>query len=147
MLAGVNTQNRAQRFLTPVRRKWLTYLWVIGVVAYDATRAFVISTTLSEHGVNGIWYFIFEISISIPYSLCSLRLIFSIVDKKMSQIYIFGSLTTILFFAPDIYVFIVSNDLSAKIYLIYGSILLVTTSFTVWGIFREVRKKRDGSPT
>lgn len=137
--------NRVQQFLTPERRKLLARFWVVGVLFYDAVRAFIISETLSHHGVNGVWYFAFELSISIPYALCSLRLILAIVDHKMTNIYIYGLGTLVLFFSPDIYVFVVSHSLTMKIYLIYGSVLTTTTTITLLGITREVRKKRGPS--
>ncbi len=143
MLAGEMTRTRLQHHLTPARRKVLTKFWVLGVIIYDAIRAFIISETLSKYGVNGVWYFLFEISLSIPYALCSLKLVLAIVDRNKSRFYIFGSLTLALFFAPDIYVLIATESLTPKIYIIYGTLLTFTTSVATYGIVREVRKKRS----
>ncbi|MFN8015028.1 MAG: hypothetical protein U0R17_00265 [Acidimicrobiia bacterium] len=141
MLAEKTQKNWLQQYLTPKRRKLFSKLWILIVLIYDAIRALVISHSLSKYGINGVYYFIFEITISIPYSICSFRFVMGLVDGKKINIYLYGMLTAILFFAPDLYVLLFANNPPLRVYAYYGLFLCFTTTVSVFGIFKEVKKK------
>jgi hypothetical protein len=138
----VKFADRVRDWLTPQRRKWLSRLWIAGTIAYDSLRAYVISRALSHNGVNGLYYFIFAIAVAIPYSWTSLRLILAIVDEQKTKIYTYFLATAILFFMPDIYVFIVARHVDRKIYVIYGAFLAFTTTITAVGLWKDAKRRK-----
>ena len=138
----MNHRLRLQNYLTPAKRKHLSKFWFAGTLVYDGIRALIVSKTFSKYGINGHYYFGFELFISVFFSMASLRLVLALVDGKSKKATIFSVLTGLLFFAPEIYIITAGNHIPSGTFVILGVYLTITFTISILLVLNDVRKKR-----
>lgn len=138
----VNKTNRLQTYLTPTKRKNLSKVWVGITIIYDIARALVIAKTFYKYKINVYYYLTFELVISILFAIASLRLVLSIVDRDRKKMFKYSLLTSLLFFAPEIYIVCFGEGIPGHMYLILGIYLLITFSISCIFIIKDAQKRR-----
>lgn len=138
----MNKTNRLQTYLTPTKRKHLSKVWVLVTIFYDVARALIVAKTFRKYGISTLPYLLFELVVSILFAISSLRLVLSLVDKDRNKTITYSLFTSLLFFAPEIYIICFGKNIPAHMYLILGIYLLLTFSISCVMIFKDSQKRR-----
>ena len=84
----------------------------------------------------------FELIISILFAIASLRLVLSIVDMDRKKMFTYSAFTSLLFFAPEIYIVCFGNHIPGHMFLILGIYLTVTFTISCIFIIKDAHKRR-----
>ncbi len=132
-----------KRLLAPKNRDRLQKWWLLIVISYDALRAYVVSLIFGKHGVSGYHYFLYELVFSVIFSIASFRFITSFIDSKKRKLLLYGILSFISFFAPDLYILIKGDGIPLASYIILAVYLSITTTVTVLGFVKDTKKRKS----
>ncbi len=140
-LISVQIHYRIKNYLTPERRKSLSKVWYILTILYFCIHAYVISRIFSKYGLNGIYYFIFEITVAVFYSASSLRLILALVDEQRKRILYFSISTVILYFLPETYLILACDRVPGSTYAVLAIHIALTFSLSIYLIIKDLKRK------
>jgi len=123
-------------------RRLVQRWWILIVILWDVSKTFVIDKTLAQYGVNAYIYFAITISISIPYALVTVRMLFAFVERHWKNSLIYGSAAAIFHFLPDVYIFYSAKQVPRTLYDGLILILVLFTGLSIRGIVLHVRANR-----
>lgn len=114
-------------------------LWIALSLAYEILRAIAVNFLFAKHGVNAWAYLGLGIITTIIFSITSFRLVTAYIDKQPTKVLLFSVLSTIFFFAPDIYIFASGENVPKQTYVIFFIYLSITTIFTIKSLVNDTR--------
>lgn len=131
---------RLKKLLGPKHRNLVGHIWIGLSILYDLIRAAVVTLVFRKNGLNGVTYFIFSVIFSIIFALTSFQLVLALIDHKSRRSLFFAVASTVSFFAPDAYIFIVGKKITAGTYALLIVYLIITSSFAVYKLIKKYKK-------
>jgi hypothetical protein len=125
------------------RRKGLK-IWFALVLTWSILRSVVVSRVFHQYGLNPTVYFVIDFLSSIPYAYASAQSLLTFIDKKRIQALWWGVATIASFYAPDIYIVYVSQEVPTSTYIGFGLVLAALSFFAIYQ-WADSRKGRQGS--
>jgi len=114
-------------------QKLIERWWIAIVLVWGILRSILVDKTFAKYGVNPWVYFAIVIAISVPYAICSAKL----VEKHWQNSARWGVLTVILHYIPDTYILTTAKSVPRSL---FDSFIFAIVIFTLFGI-REVVKR------
>jgi DMSO/TMAO reductase YedYZ heme-binding membrane subunit len=118
-------------------QKLIERWWIAIVLVWGILRSILVDKTFAKYGVNPWVYFAIVIAISVPYAICSAKLVFALVEKHWQNSARWGVLTVILHYIPDTYILTTAKSVPRSL---FDSFIFAIVIFTLFGI-REVVKR------
>ncbi len=134
-------QKLSQVFSQQNRKNTEKY-WLLICLAYSVLRSIVVYIIFGKNGVNPIWYFFCDFVSSIFFSLASFRFVTSLIDKKHRNEFVYGLLSSLAFFAPDLFILMTGEGISKTAILLFCIYLIITVGITGYSIYKDYRNKR-----
>ena len=125
---------RNQRFL----QRW----WIAITILWECIRTLVVDKTFGKYGVNPYIYFALVMAIVIPYAIVTVRLLVSIVHRRLPQSFIYGLLAIVLHFAPDVYILFTANAVPDKLMESFYFVVFIFAAIALQGIVMKVKRQR-----
>lgn len=100
------------------RRDRLTLLWLAAVFGWSVIRCFAVAQWLADYGVDPLWYLVVDVSSSIPYGLCSAKVMGALYDGRRGAAAGWLVPTVLGFIAPDVYIFTAGQSLPWPTYVV-----------------------------
>lgn len=112
-------------------RKLVERWWVGIVMVWEIIRTLVVDKTFGKYGVNPWIYFTIVMSISVPYALCTAKLLFALIEKHWRNGLIYGAVAIVFHFAPDAYILLSAKEVPRSL---FDGFIFTVILFTVVGI-------------
>ena len=125
---------RNQRFL----QRW----WIAITILWECIRTLVVDKTFGKYGVNPYIYFALVMAIVIPYAIVTVRLLVSIVHRRLPQSFVYGLFAIVLHFAPDVYILFTANAVPDKLMESFYFIVFIFAAIALQGIVMKVKRQR-----
>jgi hypothetical protein len=125
---------RNQRFF----QRW----WIAISILWECLRTLVVDKTFGKYGVNPYIYFALVMAIVVPYAIVTVRLIVAIVFRRWAQALIYGFLTIVLHFAPDVYIVATAREVPDKLMESFFFVVFIIAAVVVQGMIMKVRRQR-----
>ena len=125
---------RNQRFF----QRW----WIAISILWECLRTLVVDKTFGKYGVNPYIYFALVMAIVVPYAIVTVRLIVGIVFRRWAQALIYGFLTIVLHFAPDVYIVATAREVPDKLMESFFFVVFIIAAVVVQGMIMKVRRQR-----
>jgi len=81
-------------------------------------------------------------AIVVPYAIVTVRLIVAIVFRRWAQALIYGFLTIVLHFAPDVYIVATAREVPDKLMESFFFVVFIIAAVVVQGMIMKVRRQR-----
>ena len=85
-------------------------------------------------------------AIVIPYAIVTVRLLVSIVHRRLPQSFIYGLIAIVLHFAPDVYIVMTANAVPDKLMESFYFIVFIFAAVAFQGLVGKARKQRKSTP-
>ena len=128
----------------PGLRTYLTWSWVVIIVAFTIGRVIVAKEALGDYGLN-IWVFGFiDLITAVPYAIGTAKVVTSMIDREPSRSMGWGLVAVASFLAPYLYVMWSGRDAEfpPAVWTVLGVLILVFGGNAVWSTVRKVRSGR-----
>ena len=106
-------------------------MWLGAIFAWSVVRCVAVAQWLSSYGVDPLWYLIVDLSSSLPYGLCSARLLGALFDGRRRAAVGWAIPTVAGFLAPDVYIFAAGQALPWATYVVVLGVAAVAGVFAV----------------
>jgi hypothetical protein len=123
-------------------RRLLERFWILATVGYGVGKAVIVGFVLGRYGVNPWIYAVIEISTSFVLGVASAKTVGAAVDRAWGPSLRWGSLTAVVYFAPDVSLFIMGKGMPREVWITLLLIIVVLAGFTVWSTVGKVRAGR-----
>jgi hypothetical protein len=114
------------------RRRLLSRLWLIAVLAWSCVRIAAVHFWLSNYGLNSVVFAVIELSSASIYGTCSARLVIAIIDRQHKLALKWGMIAAAMYLAPDVYVLSAGHSLPVTAYVAIALLLLLTLLQLAW---------------
>ena len=121
-------------------RKLVERWWVGIVIVWEVIRTLVVDRTFGKYGVNPWIYFAIVMTISVPYALCTAKLLFAIIEKHWRNGLIYGAIAIVFHFAPDAYILLSAKEVPRSL---FDGFIFIVILFTVVGVRAIVLSIRE----
>lgn len=111
-------------------------------ILWECIRTLVVDKTFGRYGVNPYIYFALVMAIVVPYAIVTVRLLVAIVFRRWAQALIYGFLTLVLHFAPDVYIVATVSEVPDKLMDSFYFVVFIFAAIAIQGIIMKVRKQR-----
>ncbi len=81
-------------------------------------------------------------AIVVPYAIVTVRLLVAIVFRRWTQALIYGFLTIVLHFGPDVYIVATAREVPDKLMESFFFVVFIFAAVVCQGIIMKVRKQR-----
>ena len=125
-------------------RTYLTWSWVVIIVAFTIGRVVVANEALGDYGLN-IWVFGFiDLITAVPYAIGTAKVVTSMIDREPSKSMGWGAVAFASFIAPYLYVMWTGRDAEFPpiVWIVLGVLILLFGGNAVWSAVRKVRQGR-----
>jgi hypothetical protein len=128
------------RYLEDVeaRRKGIR-IWLALVLLWSIGRSILIAQVFDQYGLNPRIYFAIDFLSSVPYALASAQSLLAYIDGKKVQSALWGALTFITFYLPDLYIVAVSKRVPPSTYFGFAIVLAIFSSIA-YSQWKEKRR-------
>ena len=116
----------------PHRRRLLSRLWLVAVLAWSCVRIAAVQFWLSDYGINTAVFAAIELASASVYGAGSARLVIAIIDRQHKSAVKWGMITAAMYLAPDVYVLSAGHALPIIAYVAIALLLLLTLVQLVW---------------
>ena len=124
------------------KRLLLTRLWRSIVIGWAVLRTIIIWAALGQYGFNPWIYLTIDLLCSTIDALVTPRMVLHFIDGHYRSAVKWAAIALVAFVIPDVYIFIGTKTLPARVIVILCSVIVVFVCLAVIGIFRKVRKGR-----
>ncbi|MFN8020443.1 MAG: hypothetical protein U0Q03_02840 [Acidimicrobiales bacterium] len=124
------------------RRDRLALIWLAVVFGWSVLRCIAVAEWLSSYGVDPVWYLVIDLSSSLPYGLCSARLLGALFDGRRRAAVGWAIPTLAAFIAPDVYIFASGHALPWLSYVVVLGIAGIASALAVRSGKRSLEQKR-----
>ena len=127
------------RFLedAQARRKGIR-IWIALVLAWSIGRSLVVAKVFEKYGLNPQIYFAIDFLSSIPYAYASAQSLLTFLDKQRGKSIAWALLTIVMFYLPDIYIVMASQQVPPSTYLGFALILIALSALA----YEQWKEKR-----
>ncbi len=116
----------------PHRRRLLSRLWLVAVLAWSCVRIAAVQFWLSDYGIDTAVFAAIELASASVYGAGSARLVIAIIDRQHKSAVKWGMITAAMYLAPDVYVLSAGHALPITAYVAIALLLLLTLVQLVW---------------
>lgn len=81
-------------------------------------------------------------AIVVPYAIVTVRLLVAIVFRRWTRALIYGFLTIVLHFAPDVYIVATASEVPDKLMDSFYFVVFIFAAIAVQGMILKVREQR-----
>lgn len=125
------------------RRDRLALIWLAAVFAWSVIRCVAVAQWLSAYGVDPLWYLVVDLSSSLPYGLCSARVIGALYDGRRRAAAGWMVPTLVGFLAPDVYIVAAGQSLPWITYVVVFGVAGIAGWLAVRSGRASLEKKRQ----
>jgi len=118
-------------------------IWFVLVLTWSITRSFLVARVFQRYGLNPKIYFAVDFLSSMPYAYASAQSLLKFIDKKRKQTLLWGLLTILMFYAPDVYILKITKKVPISTYAGFV-IILVALSIIAFVQWRDSRNLKSG---
>lgn len=111
-------------------------------IAWECLRTVVVDKAFGKYGVNPYIYFTLVMAIAVPYAIVTVRLLVSIVHRRLKQAFIYGVLSIVLHFVPDLYIILAAKEVPPALFHTFLFIVFLFAIFALQGIVVKVKRQR-----
>lgn len=126
------------------RRERLHFAWFTAVMLYAALRIVLITLFLEKYGVNPWIFGVIEVSSSIPYAIGSARFVTALVDGDNHGARVSAMVGLLGFVAPDAYILLSGTHVPGYVYVVIGTVIVISVFTAFFSIRSKVRSARTG---
>ena len=116
----------------PQRRRLLSRLWLVAVMAWSCVRIAAVQFWLSDFGINTAVFAVIELVSASVYGAGSARLVIAIIDRQHKAVMKWGMISAAMYLAPDVYVLSAGHALPVSAYVAIALLLLLTLVQLAW---------------
>ena len=114
------------------RRRLLSRLWLVAVLAWSCVRIAAVQFWLSNHGLNTAVFAVIELVSASVYGASSARLVIAVIDRQHKLALKWGMIAAAMYLAPDVYVLSAGNALPVTAYVAIALLFLLTLLEHAW---------------
>lgn len=114
----------------------------MAVMAYSATRIVLAHRYLRSYGIDTWVFGAIEVVSSVPYAIGTSRFVQEMLHHRFRSARWWGLLGAAGFLAPDLYVLAVGREVPDHVYVVLGTVIVVSTVSTILGLRDQVRAAR-----
>lgn len=124
------------------RARQVEAAWVVAVVAYSVVRVWLAHRYLRSYGIDTLTFGVIEAVSSVPYGVGTSRFVIEMMHHRYRSARWWGLLGAAGFLAPDLYVLAVGREVPDHVYIVLGTVIVVSTVSTLLGLRDQVRAAR-----
>jgi hypothetical protein len=114
------------------RRRLLSQLWLVAVLAWSCVRIAAVQFWLSDYGINTAVFAVIELASASIYGAGSARLVIALIDRRRKAAVKWGMISAAMYLAPDVYVLSAGHALPIGAYVAIALLLLLTLVQLAW---------------
>ncbi|MEI7548823.1 MAG: hypothetical protein WCK21_12330 [Actinomycetota bacterium] len=127
---------------TQQRRRRLSYTWAGIVVTWSFIRTAIVWAAVGDYGLNPWIYLSLDLGSAIVDALSTPRMVLNFIDDHMRKASEWALISLMVFIVPDLYIFLGTRTLPARIVIVIVGIISLTLSVGVYGVIRKIKKGR-----
>ena len=124
------------------KRQMLTRLWAAVVIAWSVIRTVIIWAALGDYGFNPWIYLGIDLVCSTIDAVTTPRMVLRFIDDHHKSAVKWGVVSLVAYVTPDVYIFVGTRTLPAKVVVVLCVVIALMTSLAVISIIRKVRMGR-----
>jgi hypothetical protein len=124
------------------RRKVLSRTWGLFVVCWSLVRTLIVWAALGDYGINPWVYLAIDLASAVVDAITTPRMVLAFVDDRYRLAAKWLLISALAFVVPDLYIFLGTRTLPARIIVVIVAIILVTTTVATVAVVRKVRAGR-----
>ncbi len=114
------------------RRRLLSRLWLVAVLAWSCVRIAAVQFWLSNYGLNTAVFAVIELVSASVYGSSSARLVIAMIDRQHKLALKWGMIAAAMYLAPDVYVLSAGHGLPVTAYVAIALLLVLTLLQLAW---------------
>jgi len=114
------------------RRRLLSRLWLVAVLAWSCVRIAAVQFWLSDYGINTAVFAVIELVSASVYGAGSARLVIAIIDRQHKAAMKWGMISAAMYLAPDVYVLSAGHALPVTAYVAIAVLFVLTLFQLAW---------------
>lgn len=124
------------------RRRLLSRLWLVAVLAWSCVRIAAVRFWLSKYGLNTALFAVIELVSASVYGASSARLVIAMIDREHKSAMKWGMIAAAMYLAPDVYVLSAGNALPITAYAAIALLLVLTLFQLAWQLRGRLLERR-----
>lgn len=124
------------------KRQLLTRVWAAVVIAWSMIRTIIIWAALGDYGFNPWIYLGIDLVCSTIDAFTTPRMVLRFIDDRYKSAVQWGVVSLVAYIVPDVYIFVGTRTLPAKVIVVLCAVILVMLTMAVLSVVRKVRVGR-----
>jgi len=125
------------------RRKVLSRTWAAVVVSWSLIRTFIVWAAVKDYGFNPWIYLGIDLASATVDAFSTPRMVIAFIDDHYRSALKWAIISLVAFVVPDIYIFLGTRTLPARIIVVLCVIIAATLVVGVVTVVRKVQKGRQ----
>ena len=124
------------------KRQMLSRVWASIVILWAVFRTIIIWAALGDYGFNPWVYLSLDLVCATIDAITTPRMVLYFIDDRYKLATKWALISLVAFVVPDIYIFVGTRTLPARVVLILCAVIMTMLALAVFAIIRKVRKGR-----
>src|SRR6185295_10266368 len=124
------------------KRLLFSRLWRVIVILWSVLRTIIIWAALRGYGFNPWIYLCIDLACSAADSFTTPRMVMRFIDDRYRSAIKWGTLSLVAYVVPDIYIFVGTRTLPAKVVAVICLVIIAMLGLAVTTVVRKIRQGR-----